>query len=105
MVPLIPAWCFLPRLGLAWGAPAATIALAAFVVGAGGSVSMSLWDTTMPTEIPPAVLARVSSYDLTTTFALFPIGYAFVVPAPPPLCIPPTSLLPPALVPFPALTV
>jgi MFS family permease len=80
IVALIPAFWFLPLLGLAFDAPAATIALAAFVVGAGGSVSMSLWDTTMQTEIPPAVLARVSSYDLTTSFALLPIGYAAVGP-------------------------
>src|SRR5260370_29623767 len=100
IVPLIPAWCFPPLLGLVCEAPAATIALAAFVVGAGGSVSMSLWDTTMQTEIPPAVLARVSSYDLTTSFALLPIRYALVGPVSVALGIQRTFLLAVAIVLF-----
>src|SRR5260370_477089 len=74
-------------------------------VEASGSVSRSLWDTTMQAASPPAVLARVSSYDLTTSFALLPIGYALVGPVSVALGIQRTFLLAVAIVLFAVLAV
>jgi MFS family permease len=80
VIAVIPAAWLLPLLALAFDAPAFAVAASVFIVGVSGAVSMALWDTTLQKEIPPAVLSRVSSYDLTTTFALLPIGYAVVGP-------------------------
>jgi MFS family permease len=81
VIALIPAAWLLPLLLLAFDAPAVAVAASVFVVGMSGAVSNALWDTTLQKEIPLPVLSRVSSYDLTTTFALLPVGYAVVGPA------------------------
>src|SRR5260370_2173363 len=59
----------------------------------------------MHIEIAPAVLARVSSYDLTSSFALLPIGYALVGPVSVALGIQRTFLLAVAIVLFAVLAV
>jgi MFS family permease len=64
----------LPLAFLAIPAPAAVIALAALVAGAGLAVANNLWETTQQRHVPPELLSRVSSYDWFGSLAAVPIG-------------------------------
>jgi MFS family permease len=61
-------------------APAATIALAAFVAGFSLEIFAVCWDTTMQEQIPGEMLSRVYSYDMLGSIALVPLGLAVVAP-------------------------
>jgi len=73
------AWA-LPLIGLALLLPAWAIALGAFAAGIGSATFTAIWVTTLQRNVPHAVLARVSSYDSMTAFALGPIGLAIAGP-------------------------
>src|SRR5579863_2194737 len=73
------AWA-LPLIGLALIMPAWAIAVGAFAAGIGSAVFVAIWTTTLQRNVPHAVLARVSSYDSLTAFALGPIGLALAGP-------------------------
>jgi hypothetical protein len=62
-------------LAVAW------IAAAALLAGGCLEVFTVNWATTMQQEIPPAMLSRLSSYDLLGSFALAPVGAAVAGPA------------------------
>lgn len=65
---------------LAWVGPLWLIILAAAWWGAGLAIFTVLFDTTMQERIPAQALSRVSSYDWLGSYALAPIGFAFVGP-------------------------
>jgi MFS family permease len=73
------AWA-LPLIGLALLLPAWAIAVGAFAAGIGSATFTATWTTTLQRNVPQAVLARVSSYDSLTAFALGPIGLALAGP-------------------------
>jgi len=66
---------------LAVPVPVAWVAAAALLAGGCVEVFMVNWATTLQQEIPPAMLSRLSSYDLLGSFALAPIGAAAAGPA------------------------
>jgi MFS family permease len=68
----------LPLLALAARAPLSVVASTAFVSGASIGVFAPLWDTTMQSQLPPAVLSRASAYDWFGSMVFLPLGYAFV---------------------------
>jgi hypothetical protein len=57
------------------------VVAAALLAGGCLEVYMINWATTMQQEIPPAMLSRLSSYDLLGSFALTPIGATAAGPA------------------------
>ncbi|MEE6259979.1 MFS transporter [Plantactinospora sonchi] len=66
----------LPLALLAVAAPGWTVVLAyGFALAALGFLN-PVWETVVQTEIPPHVLARVSSYDWLCSLAAVPLGYA-----------------------------
>jgi hypothetical protein len=67
----------LPLLALAAHASLAVVAPTAFVSGASIGVFAPLWDTTMQSQLPPAVLSRASAYDWFGSMVFLPLGYAF----------------------------
>jgi len=71
----------LPVLMLALHEPAAAVAAAAFVAGAGLTLSGTLWSTAMQQRVPPEMLARISGLNMTGAFALGSFGLALVGPA------------------------
>lgn len=71
----------LPCLLLAVRAPAAGVAAAAFVAGAGITVCGTFWDTAMQQRIPAAVYSRITAFQMTGAFALGSAGLAIVGPA------------------------
>lgn len=81
---LVCAWSniFLapPLALLAATAPAAAVAVGALVAGVAVGIFMTLWETTMQTQIPPDRLSRVSSYDWMGSVAFLPAGFALVGP-------------------------
>jgi MFS family permease len=66
----------LPMVALAARAPLAVVASAALVSGASIGVFGPLWDTTMQSQLPPAVLSRASAYDWFGSMVFLPLGYA-----------------------------
>jgi MFS family permease len=64
----------LPLAFLALVTPAAVIAAASLVAGAGLMVANNLWETTTARHVPPARLSRVSSYDWFGSLAMQPVG-------------------------------
>jgi hypothetical protein len=56
------------------------IAAGAVVAGAGSAAFVALWLTALQRNVPPDLLARVSSYDWLSAYALAPIGLALVGP-------------------------
>jgi MFS family permease len=66
----------LPMVALAARAPLGVVAPAAFVSGASIGVFGPLWDTTMQSQLPPAVLSRASAYDWFGSMVFLPLGYA-----------------------------
>jgi MFS family permease len=67
-------------LALALPAPTVVVAAAAFVAGFGFDVFGVLWNTALHEHIPPAKLARVSSYDALGSFVFAPVGLAVAGP-------------------------
>lgn len=65
---------------LAARAPAAWVAAAAAISGAGLAVFSALWDTALQRHVPAAVLSRVSAYDWLGSVALIPVGFALAGP-------------------------
>lgn len=73
-------------------APVAWVAAAGFVAGFGFEIFSVLWNTALHTHVAPAMLSRVSAYDVVGSIALVPFGEAlagFAVDA----YGPPTTLL------------
>jgi predicted MFS family arabinose efflux permease len=66
----------MPLAFLAAGASVPVLALAAALSGAGLTLGMSVWETTLQREIPPESLSRVASYDWFGSYAVYPIGLA-----------------------------
>jgi Major Facilitator Superfamily len=73
------AWA-LPLAGLALLLPVPVIAVGAFAAGIGSATFFAIWTTTLQRNVPPRLLARVSSYDYLSSFAFAPIGLAVVGP-------------------------
>jgi MFS family permease len=68
----------LALLGMA--APLPLIIVAALVAGVGLELYGVFWETTLQEHIPEEKLSRVSSYDVLGSFALIPVGVAFMGP-------------------------
>jgi MFS family permease len=68
----------LALLGIA--APLLLIVAAALVAGIGLELYGLFWETTLQQHIPEETLSRVSSYDVLGSFALIPVGVAFMGP-------------------------
>jgi predicted MFS family arabinose efflux permease len=68
-------------LALGFGAPLAIVALAAAVTGLAMGAEGVIFQTTLQTSIPPAVLARVAAIDLLGSEGGQPVGYALAGPA------------------------
>ena len=76
------AWTLLvaPNLLLAFAAPVAAVAVAAFFGGIGLGAGNGIWETTLQRNIPAASLSRVSSYDWFGSLAFNPLGLALAGP-------------------------
>ncbi len=66
----------LPLAFLAASTNVPVLALGAFLSGAGMTLGMSVWDSTLQRHIPPESLSRVSSYDWFGSMAFTPVGLA-----------------------------
>jgi MFS family permease len=73
-VALCDALFGLPLIFLAAAAPAALLAVAAVLSGAGTMLGMAIWESTLQRHIPAESLSRVSSYDWFGSYAVFPLG-------------------------------
>lgn len=71
----------LPLAALAGPLPLGLVALAAALAFSGLTFLNEAWSATMQQLIPPAVMARVSSYDWVVSLVAMPAGYALVGPA------------------------
>ncbi len=65
---------------LALGSPAALVAGAAVLAGAGVELFSIFWDTSLQQHVPLDVLSRVSSYDALGSFVAIPIGLSIAGP-------------------------
>ncbi len=70
----------LPCLLLALHAPAYGVAAGALAAGAGSAVFGAFWSTALQEQVPPDVLARVTAFALTGSYALGSAGYAVIGP-------------------------
>lgn len=70
----------LAYMGFAGELPLWSIVPLFFAGGAGFSLLIFTWDTALMTEIPPAALSRVSSYDWMGSLGLFPFGFLLAGP-------------------------
>ena len=70
----------LPMFLLAAHAPLPLILAAALIMGVGGMVFNTLWETTLQQHIPPAARSRVSSYDWFGSIVFAPLGFALIGP-------------------------
>jgi MFS family permease len=70
----------LPCLALALHGPLAAVAAAAFAAGAGVTVSGTFSASAMQQRVPPEMLARLTAFTLTGSFALGSAGLAAVGP-------------------------
>ncbi|MER6203330.1 MFS transporter [Streptomyces sp. NPDC001586] len=61
--------------------PVPVIALCMAVAGAGMAFWGVMWSTSIQTQVPPAVLNRVSAYDLAGSLVMLPVGQALAGPA------------------------
>jgi hypothetical protein len=68
-------------LALGLGAPLAVVILAAAVTGVAIGAESVIFQTTVQTSIPPAVLARVTAIDLLGSEGGQPLGYVLAGPA------------------------
>jgi len=71
----------LPCLMLALHEPAVAVAAAACTAGAGITLSGTFWSTAMQRRVPPGMLSRITSLNMTGSFALGSFGLALVGPA------------------------
>jgi len=69
-----------PSFALALHAPLFEVDLAVLLAGVGSAVCGALYSTTNQRLLPPAVLARVSSYNTLGSFVLGPLGLAIAGP-------------------------
>jgi len=77
VVATIGTFCYaLPDLPMALHAPAGWVAVAAFCCGAGSATSGIFFGTTLQQQVPPGLLARVSSLSLFPAYGIGVIGYA-----------------------------
>jgi MFS family permease len=66
----------LPLAFLAAAPPVAVLACGALLAGAGMTLGMSVWESTLQRHIPGDSLSRVSSYDWFGSLAFYPLGLA-----------------------------
>src|SRR5512146_99646 len=77
VVATIGTFCYaLPDLPMALHAPAVWVAAAAFCCGAGSATSGTFYRTTLQQQVPPELIARVSSLTLFPAYGIGVIGYA-----------------------------
>jgi MFS family permease len=77
VIATVGTFCYaLPDIPMALHAAAPWVAAAAFACGAGSSVSNTFFGTAMQQQIPPAMLARVSSLTMFPAYGVGVIGYA-----------------------------
>ena len=77
VVATIGTFCYaLPDIPMALHAPAGWVAAAAFSCGAGSALFGTFCGTAMQQQVPPEMLARVSSLSLFPAYGVGVIGYA-----------------------------
>jgi MFS family permease len=77
VIATVGTFCYaLPDIPMALHAAAPWVAAAAFGCGAGAALSSAFFGTTMQQQVPPGVLARVSSLTLFPAYGVGVIGYA-----------------------------
>jgi MFS family permease len=77
VIATIGTFCYaLPDIPMALHATAPWVAAAAFACGAGASLSSTFFSTTLQQQVPPEMLARVSSLSLFPAYGIGVIGYA-----------------------------
>ena len=77
VIATVGTFCYaLPDIPMALHASAPWVAVAAFGCGAGAALSSAFFDTTMQQQVPPGLLARVSSLTLFPAYGVGVIGYA-----------------------------
>jgi MFS family permease len=77
VVATIGTFCYaLPDIPMALHASAPWVAAAAFSCGAGSALFATFFGTAMQQQVPPAMLARVSSLSLFPAYGVGVIGYA-----------------------------
>jgi len=77
VIATIGTFCYaLPDIPMALHATAAWVGAAAFASGAGASLSSTFFSTTLQQQVPPDMLARVSSLSLFPAYGIGVIGYA-----------------------------
>jgi hypothetical protein len=69
-----------PCLALALHAPLAAVIGAAALAGAGSTTFGTYWSTVMQQRVAPGMLARVTAFSMTGSFALGAAGYAVIGP-------------------------
>jgi hypothetical protein len=72
---------------LALVVPVPVLAVMSFLAGVGITMSISLWYTTLQTNVPEAAISRVSSYDELGSFVFYPLGFAIVGPVAARACV------------------
>jgi hypothetical protein len=77
VIATIGTFCYaLPDIPMALHATAPWVGAAAFACGAGASLSNTFFGTTLQQQVPPEMLARVSSLTLFPAYGVGVIGYA-----------------------------
>jgi MFS family permease len=77
VIATVGTFCYaLPDIPMALHATAPWVAAAAFACGAGASLSNTFFGTTLQQQVPPDMLARVSSLTLFPAYGIGVIGYA-----------------------------
>ena len=77
VVATIGSFCYaLPDIPMALHASAPWVAAAAFSCGAGSALFVTYFSTTMQQQVPPEMLARVSSLSTFPAYGVGVIGYA-----------------------------
>ena len=77
VVATVGTFCYaLPDIPMALHATAPWVGAAAFACGAGASLSNTFFSTTLQQQVPPEMLARVSSLSLFPAYGVGVIGYA-----------------------------
>jgi hypothetical protein len=76
-VATVGTFCYaLPDIPMSLHAAAPWVAIAAFACGAGSSLSNTFFSTTRQQQVPPGMLARVSSLTTFPAYGIGVIGYA-----------------------------
>ncbi|MGH3255368.1 MAG: MFS transporter [Streptosporangiaceae bacterium] len=77
VIATVGTFCYaLPDIPMALHATAPWVAAAAFACGAGAALSSTFFGTALQQQVPPAMLARVSSLTLFPAYGVGVIGYA-----------------------------